>query len=254
MYWIFLIPLMVISQNPEQESQPYAVFENALLTPQPDKIQQFEQGLAAHNKRFHATEPYGARVYYISNGPNVGKYMWVMGPLPWSAMDDRPADKAHDDDWTNNVVKYMTADSDQTYWKFNTELSNFPQDFKIQNLLVDVYDVKRFENERVMKAMDKVSKVMKEKFPDMTYGVYTNEMPATKDGRDLSMVFFFDEMGWLGEDPKFVKGFEEVNGKDSWKGFLKEWGEITDGQQSELWIYDPELSGLGAEVKAMERK
>ena len=87
MYWLFLIPFMALAQNPQQSNPQYTVFENAILTPQPDKVQQFEEGMAAHNKKFHASEPYGARVYYISNGPNVGKYMWAMGPLPWSAMD-----------------------------------------------------------------------------------------------------------------------------------------------------------------------
>ncbi len=254
MYWLFLIPIMAIAQNPEQSSQQYTVFENALLSPQPDKIQQFEQGLAAHNKRYHASEPYGARVYYISNGPNVGKYRWVMGPLSWSAMDERPEDKAHDDDWTNNVVKYMTADSDQAYWRFNNQLSNFPNDFKISKLLVDTYDVKRFKNEEVMASMEKVAKVMKEKFPDRAYGVYTNEMPSTKEGRDLSMIFFFNKMAWMGEDSKFVQAYEEMHGKESWKNFLKEWGEVTDGMETELWIFEPELSGLGADVTVMDRQ
>ncbi|GAB2767918.1 hypothetical protein GCM10010465_11430 [Actinomadura fibrosa] len=244
--------MMVIAQD--QSNEQYAVFENALLTPQPDKVQQFEQGLAAHNKKFHATEPYGVRVYYIANGPNVGKYIWAMGPIPWSAIDDRPADKAHDDDWINNVVKYMTADSDQTYWKFNSGLSNFAKDFKVDNLLVDMYDIKRYENERMMKAMEKVAKVMKEKYPDMTYGVYTNELPSTKDGRDLAMVFFFDEMGWMGEDSKFVENYNQVYGEKGWDDFMKEWKEISDGKQSELWKYQPELSGLGADVTASDRQ
>ena len=106
-----------------------------------------------------------------------------------------------------------------------------------------MYDVKRFKDEGVMASMEKVVKVMKEKFPDMSYGIYTNEMPSTKDGRDLSMVFFFDDMAWMGEDPKFVQAYEEIYGQESWKGFMKEWGETTDGKQSELWIFDPDLSG-----------
>ncbi|WZL89387.1 hypothetical protein VS868_01170 [Salinimicrobium sp. 3283s] len=254
MYWLFLIPFMAMAQNPEQGNQQYAVFENAVLTPQPDKVQQFEEGIAAHNKKFHASDPYGARVYYISNGPNVGKYMWVMGPLPWSAMDNRPEDKAHDDDWINNVVKYMTPDSDQSYWRFNNELSNFPKDFKVNKLLVDTYDIKRFKDEGAKASMEKVAKVMKGKYPDMAYGVYTNELPATKDGRDLSMVFFFDDMAWMGEDPKFVKAYEEMYGANSWKSFMQEWEQSTDGKQSELWIFEPELSGLSADVKAMDRQ
>lgn len=252
MYWIFLIPFMVVSQNDNQGE--YVVFENLLLTPQPDKIQQFEQGLAAHNKRFHASDPYGVRVYAVNSGPNVGKYMWVMGPLPWSAMDKRPDDEAHGQDWVNNVAPYMTSEGDQTYWKFNPELSNFPKDFKIDNLLLDMYDVKRFENERSMKALEKVAKVMKEKYPDRTYGIYTNELPSTKDGRDFTMVFFFDDMAWMGQDSKFVDKYNEVHGQNSWDDFMTEWKQISDGKQSELWKFQPDLSGLGADVTAANRQ
>ena len=251
-YWIFLIPFMVVSQNDRQAE--YMVFENLILTPQPDKIQQFEEGLAAHNKKFHASAPYGVRVYEIASGPNVGKYMWTMGPFPWSALDERPDDDAHGQDWVNNVAPYLTGESDQTYWKFNSNLSNFPKDFQVDKLLVDMYDVKRFENERTMKAMDKVAKVMKDKYPDRIYGVYTNELPATKDGRDLAMIFFFDKMAWLGQDSEFAENYNEVYGQNGWDDFMKEWKEISDGKQSELWIFDPDLSGLGAEVTAMERQ
>ena len=177
-----------------------------------------------------------------------------MGPLPWSAMDKRPDDEAHGQDWVNNVAPYLTSEGDQTYWKFNPELSNFPKDFKIDKMLLDMYDVKPFENERTMKAMEKVAKVMKEKYPERTYGVYTNELPATKDGRDLTMVFFFDDMAWLGQDSKFVDKYNEVYGQNGWEDFMKDWKEISDGKQSELWIYDPDLSGLGAEVSAMQRQ
>ena len=83
MYWLFLIPFMAMAQNPEQGNQQYAVFENAVLTPQPDKVQQFEEGIAAHNKKFHASDPYGARVYYISNGPNVAS-SWPLQSLSLS--------------------------------------------------------------------------------------------------------------------------------------------------------------------------
>ena len=29
----------------------------------------------------------------------------------------------------------MTADSDQTYWRFHNELSNFPRDFKGEQII-----------------------------------------------------------------------------------------------------------------------
>ncbi|MCF4102533.1 hypothetical protein L1I30_12730 [Gillisia sp. M10.2A] len=246
-YWMLLVPLLVISQ----ENQEYGVLENAMLTAAPAKIQQFESGIAAHNKKFHASGPYGARVYWISNGPNVGKYIWVMGPLTWSAFDSRPAaENGHDADWNMNVLPYILPESDQTYWKFESGLSNFSQGFTIKNLLVDMYDIKRFQKEKVMKMMEKIKKVMVEKFPEETYGMYTNILPSTKDGRDLAYVSFFEKSAWMGEDGKFPEKYNEVHGAGSFESFLKEWGEVSQGQQSELWIFRPDLSGLSGEVKA----
>ncbi len=249
-FLLMLIPALMLSQ----ENKEYAVFENGLITANPTKIKQFEAGIAAHNKKYHAQGIYGARMYSISNGPNVGKYIWAMGPLPWSAFDNRPALKGHDDDWNSNVAPYMLADGDQTYWKFEADLSNFPNDFKVNKLLVDMYDIKRFQNGKVKKLLKKVEKVMKSKYPETTYGMYMNELPSTKDGRDLAMVWFFEKSAWMGNDPKFAKNYEEVHGDGSFTHFLDDWLEVTNGSESEIWVYRQDLSGLGPEVNAASRK
>ncbi|MGB5269512.1 MAG: hypothetical protein WBN52_03330, partial [Eudoraea sp.] len=83
LYLMLLFPFLVISQG----AQEYMVMENVMLTAIPTKTAEFEAGLAAHNKKYHAEGAHGARVYWISNGKNAGKYIWAMGPLPWSAMD-----------------------------------------------------------------------------------------------------------------------------------------------------------------------
>jgi len=75
---MLLLPFLAISQN----NTEYGVFENALLTPNPTQISQFEKGITAHNKKYHGEGPYGVRVYWISNGPNTGSYVWTMGPFP----------------------------------------------------------------------------------------------------------------------------------------------------------------------------
>jgi hypothetical protein len=245
-----LIPALIISQNSEE----YAVFENGMITANPTKIKQFESGMAAHNKKYHAQGIYGARVYWISNGTNVGKYIWAMGPLPWSAFDSRPKLAGHDEDWNKNVLPYMLADGDQTYWKFEAKLSNFPKDFNISKLLVDIYDIKRFQKGKVLKLLKKIDEVMKTKLPDESYGMYTNELPSTKDGRDLAFVSFFEKMSWMGEDNKFYEKYNEVHGDGSFGYFLKDWGELTNGSQSEIWIYREDLSGLGAKVNSAARQ
>ena len=100
---LLLLPLMAMTQTNEA-----LVIENVMLTVNPEKIMEFEAGIAAHNNQFHADGPYGARVYNILNGKNAGKYMLIMGPLPWSAMDGRPSSQEHTDDNNKNISKYLT--------------------------------------------------------------------------------------------------------------------------------------------------
>lgn len=247
---MLLLPLMAISQN----STEYGVFENALLTPNPAQINQFEKGIAAHNKQYHGEGPYGVRVYWVANGPNTGSYVWAMGPFPWSSLDNRPEQKdGHDTDWNTNVAPYMTPGSgQQSYWKFNADLSRFPEDFNLKNLLVDYYDVKRGKMQDAMKLVEKIRKVYTDKLPDETYGIYTNEFSSTREGRDLAVISFFDKSSWLSQDREFVSKYDEVYGKGSWDQFLKDWYAVTDGGESELWIFRPELSGISAAVKVSE--
>lgn len=248
-YLLLLIPLLVISQN----SQEYTVFENGMITANPTKIKEFETGIAAHNKKYHAEGIYGARVYWISNGVNVGKYIWAMGPLPWSAFDKRPALEGHDDDWNTNVLPYTMAEGDQTYWRFHPKLSGFNKDFNLKNLKLFMIDIKPFQDGKMMKLMEKVQKVMATKHPEAIYGMYTNEMPSTKDGRDFAFVDFFDNSAWMGKEDTFPKDYDEVHGTGSFMTFLKELGEVTQGVQSELWIFREDLSGLSGKVTAASR-
>lgn len=247
-----LIPLLALSQN----STEYGVFENALLTPNPAQVTQFEKGITAHNKKYHADGPYGVRVYWIANGPKTGSYVWVMGPFPWSSLDSRPAQKeGHDADWNSNVAPYTTADSgSQSYWRARNEVSRFPKDFTIKNMEVDYWDVKRGKYEDAMKLVKKVYDVYSEKSPDETYGIYTNEFPSTKEGRDLAVISFFNKSAWLGQDKGFVGKYESVHGNGSWKQFLNDWMAITDGGETELWIYRQDLSGISGNLKVAERK
>ena len=250
-FLMLLVPLLVISQTTDE----YMVFENATITVHPSKVADFEKGVAAHNKKFHTDEIYGARVYWVSNGKNVGKYIWAMGPLPWSAMDGRPAQEGHDEDWQNNVLPYMELDADQTYWRFHPDKSNFPNAFDLKNLWVRTFDMKRFTGEKSDKLLAMIHKTMVEKMGDETFGVYSNEFPSMTDKKDIAFVNFFSNSGWIGEDGKFAEKFNEVHGEGSFANFLKEWEAITHGTSTnEIWVYREDLSGLGPAVDVAARQ
>ena len=249
LYTLVLVPLMMVAQTNES-----LVIENVMLTVKPDKIAEFEAGIAAHNKKFHASGPYGARVYTILNGKNAGKYMLIMGPLPWSAMDGRPASKEHTDDNNKNINQYIESEVEVNYMKMHPDLSNFSKDFEINKVSVFMIDIKRFKDMDFMeKVVNKVVKMYKEKMPDQIYGIYTNEMP-NMDGMDFAWVDFFDNSSWMAKDDTFMQDFEEVHGTGSFQQFIKDVEETTDGDKGEIWSLRKDLSGPNAKVIALERQ
>jgi len=250
LYILVLLPLLVVSQA----AQEGLVLENVMLTVNPEKIMEFEAGIAAHNKKFHSDGPYGARVYSILNGKNASKYMLIMGPLPWSAMDGRPSSKEHTDDNNKNINQYLESEVDVNYMKMHPDLSNFSKDFEINKVSVFMIDIKRFKQMDFMeKVVKKVVKVYKEKMPDQIYGVYTNEI-NTMDGLDFGWVDFFDSSSWLGKEDKFMQYFEEVHGAGSFVKFLGDVEATTDGDRKEIWTLRKDLSGSSAVVKAVNRQ
>lgn len=230
------------------------ILENVMLTVNSENIEEFEAGIAAHNKKFHTDGPYGARVYSILNGKNAGKYMLIMGPLPWSAMDGRPSTQEHTDDNNRNINKYLTPDVEVNYMRMHPKLSNFSKDFEIKKVSVFMIDVKRLRQKEFMeKVLNKVVEVYKQKMPEQMYGVYSNEM-NNMDGLDFGWVDFFEGSSWLGREDKFSQYFEEVHGAGSFSTFLADVEATTDGDRTEIWELRKNLSGSSSQIKAITRQ
>ncbi|WP_081209218.1 hypothetical protein [Salegentibacter sediminis] len=247
--WLMLIPFLGISQT-ENETQEPLIIATMLIAPEPADFFKFREGLKAHNNEYHAEGAMGVRIFQVMNGPNAEKMMAVMGPMPWSALDNATYDnrEAHDKDWYENVVPYMKDEQDITYWRFDTGNSHFPQNFEMSKLDVTTYDFKAGTYEAAMDHVEKISAVFKNQYPETPLGIYTNEFAATKDGRDLSLVYFFDDFATLGVDHKWKEKYEKEHGQGSYESFYKGWMDLLNGAQTEIWIYDQELSGIGPQV------
>lgn len=249
-YWIMILPFIALSQS----NGSYTVTENGMIIANPEFINEFEAGVASHNNKYHTDGQYGSRIYLINNGPDYGKYLWVMGPIPWSAFDDRPQQEGHEEDWNKKIEPYTLTGGIQNYWRFYPDLSNFPKDFNIKKAKVDIYDVKRFKKDEALTLMNKVKRVMREKYQDDSYGVYYNEFPSEMDGNDLMVVSFYQDSGWLGQPKDFSIKYEEVFGKGTFDKFFKDWESVTNGKQSELWSFREDLSGIDGELKSSKHK
>ncbi|EAR01686.1 hypothetical protein [Maribacter sp. HTCC2170] len=246
LFTLLLAPLLIAAQS----STESLIIENVMFSPLPGKTAEFEAGIADHNKKFHADGPYGVRIYNIMNGKNAGKYMNIMGPLPWSAIDGRPHSDAHNEDMSKNVNPYLSAEVEVNYMKMHPELSNFSREFEINKVSVFMIDIKRFKDmDFYDKVIKKVVKVYKEKKPDQLYGVYSNEL-QNMDGKDFGWVEFFDSSAWLGKEDSFPKDFEAVHGEGSFVQFLADLEATTNGEDSEVWVLRKDLSGPNAKVAA----
>ncbi|MCL6265497.1 hypothetical protein [Flagellimonas myxillae] len=251
---LFLVALLIPLMISAQEVQEYGMFTNLMLTAHPEKISEFEAGLAAHNKKFHSEGPFQANVFFVMSGKNFGKYIWSMGPNPWSAMDNAPqGENGHNDDWNKNVAANALAESDVTYWKLDTRRSNFTQDFTLKNLAVFMLDIKRFKGPEFSGVLDKVTEVFKAKDGNEQWGVYFNEL-ANADGRDMAWVNFYDKSSWMSREDKFPQWYEEVHGEGSFKDFLSAFDDTTHQSIQELWVFRPDLSGSDGSVESANRQ
>ena len=248
LFLFLLIPMAVQAQEPGKE----LIFEITELRVSPDKVPQFEAGVAAHNKKYHASGPAGVRVYWVASGPHAGEYRWVMGPGPWSALDGRPQDDAHGSDWQFTVGQHTLAGGSNDYIRYDPALSRFPKDFTIGKLWVTYYDVAKGKMDAVKETLKKGHAVYRDKIPGDTYGVYFNEMPGGE--YDFTIVWFFDKYAQIPVDNGFGKMMEEVYGKEAAEQLWKDWDAHVTVTGSEIWEFRPDLSGLDGKVMAAERQ
>jgi len=249
-FLFLLAPMMVYSQA----STDYLIFEISTLSVSPANVAVVEAGLAAHNKKYHASGPAGVRVYSVESGTGSGDYKWVMGPAPWASLDNRPNDDLHNMDYDVNVARNLGDDGNTEYIRFDPAMSRFPKDFNVDKLFVRYIDVVRGKMDEVKEILKKIHRVYAEKIPGETYGIYYNEIPSTSSGRDITVVSFFSSWSWMSADDGFNAKYDEIYGKGSAEAMWKTWEMDTVGQECEIWKYQEKLSGLPALVKAAERQ
>ncbi|MBL7473624.1 hypothetical protein [Robertkochia sediminum] len=238
-----------------QEQTPTVVFDQIMVTPHPEKVMQFHKAVAEHNKQFHTDAPRQVAVYQIMTGPNTGKYIWNLGPCTWQELDERPMDTGHNEHWVNNVTPTLTTEAHGTFWQYHPEFSNISNNFKLNMLSITFYDVKRGIGnfDKIKAVMERFTQLYREKYPEDMFGIYTNVMGSTKEGRDLAIVGFLNNYADMAsENPDVPEKYDAMFGKESYEKDLQTWMENMEGSASEMWLFMPELSSRPAEVEVAQ--
>jgi hypothetical protein len=204
-----------------QAQTSYVQVEVMNVTPKADKLDLFKKGIAAHNKKYHASDPYKVSVSYVLTGPGAGSYVWIMGPTTWTQMDARPGKGEHDLDWDKNVTPYTESTGAVTYWRLNQDVSYQPQGgASLPKARVRNHFVRPGQGDRFIEQMKKVSAVYKKKQYKSAFDLWEHQ-DATQGPNFVSITSWAN---WAARDSgtNFIKDFEEVNGAGSYARFIDE--------------------------------
>jgi hypothetical protein len=223
----FCLPMFLSAQESK-----YTMVELSYMKPKMGMEAKFEAAVKAHNEKYHKEGAYQSELFLISTGNATGWYVWVMGPVTYTQLDGRPADKAHGDDWDKTISPFLEKSGRVEYWRWDEKMSN-RKDNNESMIHLWFIDVQRGEWYRYQAIMEKVAAMHKQK--DEEINVYTNEL-SQNDGRDVAMVFPMN--GWAEfdkEDWKLKEAFDATYGEGAWDDAMKEWENVVVANVQEVW-------------------
>ena len=216
-------PILLWSQADDMPT----LWEVVEIQVKPGMEDQFEAAVKMHNEKFHGEGAHQAALFSNINGPYAG-YQWVMGPTNWAALDSRPADDAHDEDWAK-VMEYAESVGSPRYWETDVENSQLIMDPANNKSMVWMYDLEPGKGAQWSELVGKVKEVYGETRKDEDFFVAWNAL-ANADGEDAVIIFTMDKWGELDNQRNFGKEYESVHGEGTWHSFLNHINECVKGR------------------------
>lgn len=239
---VFILSLFVVAALAASAQQSYRMFEMMYMTVKSGHEKEFEKAVALHNKKFHSQAPYKVTLAEVELGPNSGDYTWVMGPLTFTDLDGRPADDAHESDWSATVMTHVEKVSGADYWRVDDKLSYSPLETATgERRMVTYYDIAPGKGYRFDELVKKLLKVYQDKKYKDNFTFLRNSF-NTGNGRDVMIISFFDKFSYFDADNTMVKDYEEMYGQGSWSQFMTEYNEVVVSSTDEIRHRRAELS------------
>jgi len=242
---IFLFATFLVAQ----EKKDYLQYQTILLTPDFKNLKKFTNNMAKHNKKYHAKGPYQARVYRVETGTDVGKVYWVMGPSTFTHLDNRPKNVAHNKDWSEKVMPYISNVEHGEYWRFmdDMRIDNY-KDWENNPLtiwLIRYITVAPTEDGKIDELHAKIKATIAKSGKAKFWGIMDNQFIQGKlNGRHLMGITGMKTWSEMDDDWEFKKHFEEIYGKDSFKDFVKTYNQVFSNSWNEIHVLDKKMSGM----------
>lgn len=171
------------------QAQNAVVYMNQILDPIPGKVIEFENGVKAHNAKYHASGETKANLFTIMTGPRSGQYAWVQGPMGLATMD-KPLSKEHMADWEKNVGVFCKKNGALRFVRLNSELSYNPDANAVpENFIVRIfYGVT--DQAKLLEGIGMIKKIYDTNKYASSRSVFTSEF-RNVEGEDVALVYPF---------------------------------------------------------------
>ena len=230
--WL-LVPVIGMSQSK-------TVVNTNRVFPKPDKVAEFEKGLAAHAQKYH-TGDWKWRVYEIQSGPDFGGFQLVEGPHTWEQVESRGNLGAeHTADWNKSVAPFITERGESAYGMFREDLSTVQLTDFTNFIAINHVFPKPGYGDKVEENIKRIKKVWEA--GGQTVAVYE----ASSSGAPGYNIVTRYKQGLKERDPNFRKPFKErfiaLLGEDAYNNYLESVRSYTDKSWSELLSFRADLS------------
>jgi hypothetical protein len=216
--------------------KPYKMMNTMTVKPKRGQETQFEDAVKAHIAKFHPTgTPTAARLSVITEGQGSdGWYVWAMGPLMYTDLDNQPQGKKdHDDDWSANVDVHVEAYGESMFWKLQEQISYTPANYNPDNIDVWTIDIKPGMRPQFEELMKKWKAMWDAKKYPFSLRVFYNDL-WNSDGKDVSIVYSFANYAEFDLDISWKNDYNDMYGKNSWDEFWKEWNTCVNSTGEHL--------------------
>lgn len=232
-----------------EETKAYKQYDTFRFTIDNKTAKKFTKNMRSHIKKYHTKGTLKTKIYNILYGPSTNELIWVMGPVSYAELDSRPDNKKHDDDWADNINPYITSYNQGEIWRIMDGLiinnmdkeADSPEKYVTRYLTVNPGSDGEVIRYLLKQVKDTVEKMGKEKF----WAVLDNQfIQGNLNGRHIMGISSMESWAELDQDGEFVKHFEVLYGKGSFKTFDALYSKIFINEWNEVINVNKEMSGM----------
>jgi len=243
-----LVTLIFTSSISAEDAKSYTQFDTFRFSVSGKNVKKLTKNMRKHIKKYHGEGAYYTRVFNVTSGEDVGKFVWVMGPTTFAEMDARPEDEDHDDDWADNIDPYLASYEHGEFWRTEEGLviDNTPKDAGEPKFYNSRYfTVNAGEGERINGFFKQVKETLDKIGKTRFWAVMDNQfVQGNLNGRHMMAITAHDLWAVFDEDRKFEENFEAVHGEGSFKKFLTDYDEIFKNSWEEIIMINKEMSNM----------